>query len=165
MKSLSPPTMMTVPMWAKRLMSSVAELDVGAVLGGRARREELDQLDGALQERVAVAAEVLPVAVGAVDGDGAEGGAELDQGLDVDERLLDLEAVVLLGVGAFTVLGLHEAGVQVLEVPVERDGSAVVVVVRVHGVLPPGLVGVIVVPPGGVTWAESCRSGRQWKPR
>ena len=57
-------------------------------------------LDGALQEGVAVAAEVLPVAVGAVDGDGAEGGAELDQGLDVDERFLDLEAVVLLGIGA-----------------------------------------------------------------
>ena len=114
-----------------------AELDVGAVLGGCARREELDQLDGALQERVAVAAEVLPVVVGAVDGDGAEGGAEFDQGLDVDERFLDLEAVVLLGVGAFAVLGLHQAGMQVLEVPVEGDGTAVVVVVRVHGVLPP----------------------------
>jgi hypothetical protein len=76
-----------------------AELDVGAVLGGGAWREQLDQLDSALQERIPVAAEVLPVAVGAVDGDGAEGGAEFDEGLDVDERFLDLEAVVLLGVG------------------------------------------------------------------
>jgi len=63
-----------------------AKLDVGAVLGGSARREELDQLDGALQERVAVAAEVLPVPIGAIDCDRAEGGAEFDQGLEVDER-------------------------------------------------------------------------------
>lgn len=79
--------MMTVPMWGKAadVFGGVeAELDVGAVLGGGARREELDQFYGALQERVAVAAEILPVAVGEVDGDGAEGGTELDQGLNVD---------------------------------------------------------------------------------
>jgi len=63
----------------------------------------------------------LPVAVGAIDGDRPEGGAEFDQGLDVDERFLDLETVVLLGVGAFALLGLHEASVQVFEVPVQGD--------------------------------------------
>ena len=120
---------------------------------GGARREELNQFDGALQEGVAVPAEVLPVAVGAVDGDGAEGGAEFDKGLHVDQRFLDLESVVLLGIGAFTVLGLHEAGVQVLKVPVEGHGSTVVVVVRVHGVLPAGLVGLIVMPLGEVSLA------------
>jgi hypothetical protein len=134
-----------------------AELDVGAVLGGGARREELDQLDSALQERVAIAAEVLPVAVGPVDGDGPEGGAEFNQGLDVDQWFLDLESVVLLGVGTFAVLGLHEACMQVLKIPIEGDGSVVVVVVRVHGVLPPGLVRVIVAPPGEVSLAGYVR--------
>ena len=112
----------------------MAELDAGAVPGGRACPEELEQFDGPLRKRVAVAAEVLPGAVGAVDGDRPEEGAEFDQGVDVDERFLDLEAVVLLGVCAFAEPGLHEAGTPVLEVPLEGDGSAAVVVVRVHGV-------------------------------
>ena len=124
-----------------------AELDVGAVLGRRARREELDQLDGFLEQGVAVAAEELPVAVGAVDGHRAEGRAELDQGLHVDQRLLGLEAVVLLGVGAFAVLRFEHAGVQVLEVPVHGDRSAVVVVVDAQVPLRGGLFEFIVLPP------------------
>ncbi len=60
-----------------------------------------------------------------------------DDGTDVGEA-----ADVLRGVeaelDACAVLGLHDSGMQDLEVPVHRDGSAVVVVVRAKGVLPPG---------------------------
>ena len=128
-----------------------AELDVGAVLRRCAGREQLDQLDGVLEQGVAVAAEELPVAVGAVDGDRAEGRAEFDKRLHVDQRLLGLEAVVLLGVGAFAVPGLEHAGVQVLEIPVHGDRATVVVVVDAHSPLPGGYVEFIVLPPGVVT--------------
>jgi hypothetical protein len=131
MKSLSPPTMMTVPMWAKRLMSSVASRQslmsapfLADAPGGKSWINST-----ALCSNVTIAAEVLPIAVGAIDGHGTERGAEFHEGLNVDERFLNLEAVVLLGVGAFAVLGLDEAGMQVLEVPVEGDGPTVVNVV------------------------------------
>jgi len=92
----------------------------------------------------------LPVAVGAVDGNRPEGRAEFDQGLDVDERLLRFEAVVLHVGGTFAVFRFQEAGVQVLKVPVQGNGSAVVVVMWIHGHLPRVLVGVIEMPQGKV---------------
>lgn len=40
----------------------------------------------------------------------------------------------------FAVFGLHEAGAQILEVPVQRDRSAFAVIVGSHSFLPPVVV-------------------------
>ena len=103
-----------------------AQLDVGTILGRAARRKHLDQLDRALQQRIAIAAEILPVAVSAVDGNRPERGGQIDHGLNINQRLLHPKAVVLLAVSAF-LAGFAQAGVQVFKVPVKcnrRDGFA-----------------------------------------
>ena len=105
-----------------------AQPDVGAVLGRCAWRKQLHQLHPALQQRVAVAAVELPVAVPPVDRHRPERGRELHDRLHVDQRLLQLEAPVGPAVGALAVAVLEKAGMQVLEIPVKGDGAVVIAV-------------------------------------
>jgi hypothetical protein len=74
------------------------EADVGAVLGRR-EREELHEVDRAVDELAAVARVHGrgPVGVGAGDRDRAERGREVEHRVDVDRRLLEA-------------LGRHRAG-------------------------------------------------------
>lgn len=59
-----------VPKAADIFRGVEAQLDVGSVLCPTTRREKLDQFDRALEQRVSVPPEELPVAVSAVDCDG-----------------------------------------------------------------------------------------------
>ena len=97
-----------------------AEPDVGPIFGRDSRREKLNQLNRALQQSIAVAAKKLPVAIGAVDGDGAIGASQLDDRLHINQRLLQLEAPVGLAVGAFAEPRFGQARMKVFKVPVER---------------------------------------------
>ena len=53
------------------------QFDIGTVLGRSARRKQLNQFHRTLQQLIAITPEVLPIAVGAIDGDGAEGRADV----------------------------------------------------------------------------------------
>ncbi|MCX7257669.1 MAG: hypothetical protein NTZ64_13345 [Polaromonas sp.] len=86
-----------------------------------------------LQQRIAVAAEILPVAVSPVDRNRAEGRGQLDDGLDIGQRLLHLEAVVLLAVGAL-LPGFGQTGVEVFKIPVQGYGGLLFAAALLHGV-------------------------------
>ena len=109
-----------------------AQPDVSAILGRAAGREQLYQLDSALQQRIAVAAEILPVAVGPVDRDRAEGRGQVDHPLDVDQRLLHPKSLVLAGVTTL-LPGFAQAGVQIFEIPVKGDRELIFTAGFDHG--------------------------------
>ena len=94
--------------------------------------EQLDEFDATLEQRIPVAPEVLPIAVGAVDRHRAKGRRKLHHGLDVDQRLLRFEARIAAAVEAFAKLGFRQPRMEVLEIPVQGDGAALLAVTSVH---------------------------------
>ena len=87
-------------------------------------KKEQDELNRRLQQLVAVAPEELPVAIRTVDRDWPERRRQIDDGLHIDQRLLHAKLVVMAAVGAF-LLCLAEAGVEILEIPVEGYGAVI----------------------------------------
>ena len=113
-----------------------AQADVRAVLGRGPRRKKLDQLHRVLQQHVPVAAEELPIAVGAVDGNGPKGRGQFHDGLHLDQRFLGPKAPVGLAIGSFAQACLRKAGVQVFKVPVQGNRRLGVAQRLVQGILP-----------------------------
>ena len=82
-------------------------LDGLAVEGEQPGQRQVDGLDLVQVDRIAQATEAL------------------DLGLDVDQRLLHLEAVVLLAVRAFQT-GFAQGCMEVFKIPIQGDATAAV---------------------------------------
>ena len=82
-----------------------------------------EAIQAVVHQQVAVAAKVLPVAIGAVDSKRPERGRKVHQFLHLYQRLLRFESAVGRVVGAVALAVFHQAGVQVFKIPVHRHGG------------------------------------------